>query len=232
MTAWDGRDADVLDLERAELPAAAGAVVCDLRLQPGDLILLDAETDDQEQALVDVALGLVQPSHGEVRFLGHPWRAVPSTFAAALRGRVGLVPRQGGWLAHASVATNVLLQARYHTMSDADRLAERGAAWSARFGLPGLPLGPATALSAADRLRALLARAFLGDPALVVIETRHDAWRGELLAALVDALQIVREGGGAALWCLGRDELFYDGTLPATARLRVRGRRLVAWGQT
>ncbi len=206
--------------------AGAGGLEVDLALEPGALCLVDAETPEHERALVDGALGLVEPLAGRVVFRDHDWQRVPPHFRDALRGTCALIPRQGGLLPHADMSENILLSARYHR-SDADpALVARGAALARRFGLPGLPAAAPATESVADRLRAACVRAFLGEPVLVIAESRAQGWRADLVAPLLDAMQAVRERGGAVLWTLVDDPLFDDATVPASARYRLRGRRL------
>ena len=215
----------VLEFEAVRLPA--GGIDVDLALGPGELLVIDAEVAEQEEAMVDMALGLRPPADGVVRFLGHAWPDLDGDFAAALRGRVGLIPRRGGWMGELSTLANVLLQARFHQRTDALVLVEEARRLATRFFMPGLPLDPVTAMHPRDRLRAACVRAFVADPVLVVVETPLATTWGSLLSPLIEAMQTVRERGGAVLWCLTDDPLFDDPSLPADRRLRLRGRTLL-----
>ena len=49
----------------------------DLRLSPGELVMVDATDVPRSAALADAACGLAPPASGRVSFLGHDWSTVP-----------------------------------------------------------------------------------------------------------------------------------------------------------
>lgn len=200
----------------------------DAVIAAGELVLVDTEAHEQERALVDAALGLAPPLAGEVRFRDHDWQRLPAHFRDALRGRCGLVPREGGLVPYAGLAENVLLARRFHARTPDAALLAEAATLARRFGLPGLPVHGGESDNVFDRLRLLCLRAFLGEPWLVMIESRAEPWRRELVGPVVDALQAVRERGGAGVWFVADDPIFDDRAIPATRRLRPRGRHLEA----
>lgn len=208
--------------------AGVDGVEIDATLGPGEIWLVEAETPAHDRALADAALGLRPPLAGSVRFRDHDWRTVPVAFRDALRGRCGLIPRETGLVAYASMTENVLAPRRYHDRTADAELVTAATGLARRFGLPGLPAGDPAEESAADRLRAACVRAFLGEPLLVVVEGRAQPWRRELIAPLVSSMQEVRDRGGAVVWSLVDDPLVADPTLPANGRFRLRGRRFEA----
>jgi len=221
--------AAVLRFDAARLAvdlAGLAALEIDAALAPGDIWLIEAETREHDRALADAALGLTPPLDGAVRFRDHEWWRVPVAFREALRGRCGLIARETALVPYASMTENILAPRRYHDRTaDAD-LVRDATVLARRFGLPGLPAGDPAEESAADRLRAACVRAFLGEPLLVVVESRAEPWRRELVAPLVSSMLEVRDRGGAVLWSLVDDPLVEDSALPATGRFRLRGRHL------
>ncbi|TVQ34960.1 MAG: hypothetical protein EA356_08890 [Geminicoccaceae bacterium] len=216
-------------LELTALAWMEGGAVMHERLWPGELVIIDAEVQEQEAALVDTLFGLCPPLSGSVRFGGHDWQETPAELAAALRGRIGLVPRSGGWLEDLSTMANVLVQARYHRRTDAMALLAEAEDLANRFALPGVPLDPIDRMHPRDRLRAACVRGFLGAPRLVVVETPAIVW-GSLLTPLVRAMHAVRDQGAAVLWFLTDDALFELPSLPANRRWQLRGQGVVRAG--
>lgn len=203
-----------------------GALELDAALAPGEIWLIEAETPEHDRALADGALGLTPPLAGAVRFRDHDWQKLPAAFRDALRGRCGLIPREAALVPYASMTENILAPRRYHDRTSDAELVAAATVLARRFGLPGLPAGDPAEESAADRLRAACVRAFLGEPLLVVVESRAQPWRRELVAPLVAAMQEVRDRGGAVMWSLVDDPLVDDPAIPATGRFRLRGRHL------
>ncbi|WP_439596432.1 ABC transporter ATP-binding protein [Falsiroseomonas sp.] len=193
----------LLEVEAARpVPGASpiqGAVT--LHLAPGDLALVHAEDPAMARALALICAGLVRLAAGQVRFLAQDWAALPRVPAQALRGRIGLAPGDGGWLPHLTVADGMLLACRHHTDLPDAELRSQAVALCKQFGLPGLPLRHPAELNRVDLARAGCARAFLGAPELILLESPLDQETADLLAEpLLAALAPARERGAAALW--------------------------------
>jgi phospholipid/cholesterol/gamma-HCH transport system ATP-binding protein len=220
----------VLDLAAARprvTPDEAPAPEIDLRLMAGELALVDARHSARPGWLADLCCGLLPLAAGSARFLGRDWSAVPQDYADALRGRIGRVFLSGSWVGFMDVATNILLPQLHHTRDDPSDLRERAAALSRAFGLPGLPLVRPGELAAGDLARAACVRAFLGEPALVLLESPVQGRFTNLIPPLLNALAAARDGGAAAVWFTRSDLVWRDASFPATMRLRIGERGLV-----
>ncbi|MGK7864226.1 ATP-binding cassette domain-containing protein [Falsiroseomonas sp. E2-1-a4] len=193
----------VLEVQAARAAPGASPVqgLVDLKLLPGDLALVHADDPGMARALALICAGLVKLAEGQVRFLAQDWAALPRQPAQALRGRIGLAPGDGGWLPHLTVAEGMLLARRHHDATpDADLRAE-AEDLCRLFGLRGLPLVHPAELSRADLSRAGCARAFLGAPDLILLESPLDRETADMLAdPLLAALEPARARGAAALW--------------------------------
>jgi iron complex transport system ATP-binding protein len=126
-----------------------------------------------------------------VRVLGEE---LGKTDVRRLRTRIGLAsPAFGDLLRPTLTGTEVVMTARYaalepwwHTYDDDDR--QRARALLARFGVGHGADRPVATLSSGERQRVLLARAFSGDPGLVLLDEPTAGLdlggREELVAAL------------------------------------------------
>src|SRR6185503_16825053 len=118
------------------------------------------------------------------------------------------------------VAARVLLARRHHTRIPEATVRAQATAWAHRFGLPGLPSGPARLLTEADLRRAACVRTFLGRPRLVILELAGVAQHG-LLADLLGTGAEVRSHGAAVMWLATAESMLRDRAIRPTHRLRL-----------
>ncbi len=210
----------------AEVAVVPGLPAITLRLAPGELLLVEPAEAGLATALADLCCGLPVAESGRVVFQGRDWARLAPDLAAAQRSRLGRVFAAGGWLPQLGMAENVLLPQLFHTAQPLATLRERAAELAHGFGLPGLPLAPPDQLTAADRLRCGLVRAFLGAPPLLLLETPDSGVPAELLPPLLDALGRARARGAACLWLTDQSALLRDAALGGR-RLRLTDQGLL-----
>ena len=213
----------ILALSNVRSPDLLGrsAAALDLQLEPGDLALIDARDLTLAAGFADLCCGLQPPAEGEVCFLRRDWSRQPAEMADALRGLIGRVMSDPGWLRFLDATTNVLLQQSHHTRADLHALREDAARLATHFGLPGLPNGSMAELSPGDLVRLGFVRAFVGEPKLVILESPVQGIYQDMVPALLNRLWEVRDRGGAAIW-LTRSRMIWDNPqFPATHRLRL-----------
>jgi len=219
---------ELIDARAASGPDAGAAPALSLRLLPGELALIQMREAAHSAWFADLCCGVAPLAEGSVRFLGRDWSELPRDYADALRGLIGRVFAAGGWVEFIDAATNILLPQLHHTRAERGALRRAATALAAGFGLPGLPIGPVAAMTFSDRARAAFVRAFLGEPALVLLERPLQDRYADFMPALLDALEVVRSRGGAALWLTGGDQAWSDRTFPADHRLRLDARGLAS----
>lgn len=214
--------APVLALQAARasgerMPQAA----LDLVLAAGDFAVIEVLGSRRGATFADLCCGLAPLDAGSVRFLDRDWHTIPRDHADALRGHIGRlfhVPLRQDTL---DVATRVLLARLHHTRIPEATVRVEATRLALRFGLPGLPAGPARRLTDPDLLRAACVRAFLGQPRLVILELPVTAQQDELLAALLQVGAEARGQGAAVIWLAGFGPALRDRSIRATHRLRL-----------
>jgi phospholipid/cholesterol/gamma-HCH transport system ATP-binding protein len=209
----------VLELEAARAAPGQSPVTgsLSLRLEPGELAIVRADDSAMARALALFCAGLVPLQEGRSTFMGQEWPGLRRPAAQALRARIGLAPGDGGWLPHLTVAEGMLLARRHHDGTSEAGLLEAAEALSRHFGLPRLPPGHPAELSRMDLARAACARAFLGEPALVLLESPLDRETADALAEpLLAALMPARARGAAILWSTRSRRAWETEGFPAT----------------
>jgi ABC-type multidrug transport system fused ATPase/permease subunit len=160
----------------------------ELDLPPGSRTALVGASGAGKTSLVRLLLGLAVPDEGEVLVDGRPLSEVDPD---AWRARTAYVPERP-WLLAGTVADNVRVGRAEATDAEVVRALERAHVLDVVLRLPqGLdtPLGEDGArLSGGERLRIALARAFVKDAAVLVLDeptAQLDAGtEAEVLAAL------------------------------------------------
>jgi phospholipid/cholesterol/gamma-HCH transport system ATP-binding protein len=221
----------ILDVSNAVPLRAAdepGMAPVSLQLFPGDLALIEANDPRRGARFADLCCGLVRLAEGTVTFLGRDWTATTPDYAAALRGRIGRVFTEGGWIEFVDIATNIFLPQLHHTRRDVRDVREEAAKLACRFGMPGLPRGNPRDLSTKDLARAACIRAFLGEPALLVLESPLQGRFTDLIVPLMEILTSARQNGAAAIWLTNSEAVWRDRSISLSHRLRLREYGLMA----
>jgi phospholipid/cholesterol/gamma-HCH transport system ATP-binding protein len=207
----------VLTLEAARgagerMPLAA----LNLTLSAGDFAVIEVPGSRRGAAFADLCAGLVSMISGRVQFLGRDWHETPHRHADALRGHIGRLFTLPLRPDTQDVASRVLLARLHHTRTQEATLRAEATRLAERFGLPGLPAGPARRLTDPDLLRAACVRAFLGEPRLVILELPVSAQQDDLLPALLEVGAEARGQGVTLMWLAASGPALRDRSIRPT----------------
>ncbi len=206
---------------------AAASDEVSLSIYGGDLVLIRLARLEQTTAFADACAGIIEPTSGSVRFLGRNWTKLPPDQANALRGRISRVFKTGNWINHLSLMDNILLAQSHHTRRSTRQLCDEAGQLAQLFGLPGLPLGLPGDFTETDLQRAACARAFMGQPSLIVLEEPTSGIFLDIISALMSAVRDVLERGAAVIWLTRKERIWKDQTLPVTRRYRMVANKLM-----
>ncbi|MDP6491882.1 MAG: heme ABC exporter ATP-binding protein CcmA [Acidimicrobiales bacterium] len=149
-------------------PALTGV---DLRIEPGETVLLQGPNGAGKTTLLRLCAGLLAPESGSVTVLGHDLTTGPER--RAVRRRVGLLGHSTGLYEDLTVAENVRFWARVAGL-DAEPSVERVVGALQRLGLDdGLLDLPVHRLSAGQRRRTSLAALVVRRPELWLLDEPH-----------------------------------------------------------
>ncbi len=162
--------------------------------------MIDARDTPLATDFADLCCGLHRPAEGEVRFLQRDWSRQPMEMANALRGLIGRVHDEPGWLRFLDASTQYPDAQIHHTRTDLDTLYAEAAELAAHFGLPGLPSGSIARLSpggpGSRRLSARLRR----QPKLVILESPVQGLIEDMVLAAAQPVVGGRDRGALAIW--------------------------------
>jgi phospholipid/cholesterol/gamma-HCH transport system ATP-binding protein len=199
-----------------------------LALNPGDLLLVRIERENERLPLADATEGLVPPAQGTVSFLGDNWQNLSADRAASQRGKIGRLFEDEGWISDIDVNENIMLAQCHHTRRSENDIIDEALKLSRMFGLPGLPRGRPDSMRRWDLRKAACIRAFMGQPTLIILEQPVRGVYADFMAPLLSAVQSARTRGAAILWTVTDPQVWNNRAVRATTRARMFGSELHA----
>ncbi len=198
----------------------------DFTLGNGDLAIVLLEKEHVHLPLGDLADGIIAPNQGRVKLHNTSWLDMNPGIAADNRGQIGRVFEGNPWLDKLEVNHSIMLGQLHHTTRPLDDLARQASELSRIFGLPGLPLHLPSTFRGKDLARASCVRAFMGKPALLILERPTKGVYPELLPSLLNMLRQARNRGAAVLWLTDNIHVWNNPGVRPTLRGQMYGARM------
>lgn len=199
-----------------------------LEARSGELVMIGVFDLNQGHAVADACSGITRPDTGTVAVLGRDWSKLDYNAANRLRGRIGRLLTRGRWLEGFSVLDNILLQQLHHGRTSREELLDQATTLARQFGLPGVPTANAQDMLPEDLQRAGCTRAFLGNPALILLEEPMMSADESILPPLLNVCLEAMYRGAAILWITRRQDVVRDPSIPASQRFVASTGRLSA----
>jgi phospholipid/cholesterol/gamma-HCH transport system ATP-binding protein len=226
-------DETILVFENVTIPAQppdeAGLAGVSFSLKSGELMLVRVEEGLARIPFADAAEGLVNPDAGRVAFLGEDWRMMPPNRSAERRGKIGRVFETHAWISNLDVDENITLGQRHHTARPENEIAQEAETLVRQFGLGNLPRVRPALARRYDLRRAEWARAFVGEPLLIILENPTKDVHLDALPGLMGAVKTARGRGAAAIWMTDDMRVLSQVASESTHKFEFRGAGLVPW---
>jgi tungstate transport system ATP-binding protein len=186
----DAGAADALRARDLEVTRGSRRVLAvdDLVIREGETLAIVGPNGAGKSTLILALAGLLRPTRGSLAFRGAP--VTPGDLA--YRRRIGLV-LPAPLLLSTDVRTNVAAGLRFRGVPVAEA-GRRADVWLERLGIAHLARRPAAQLSSGEAQRASLARAFVLEPDLLLLDEPFASVDSTTRVALVDDFARLRAG--------------------------------------
>jgi putative ABC transport system ATP-binding protein len=183
----------VYTTEQLETHALAGI---DLEIHKGEYVAIEGPSGCGKSTLLAILGLLDEPSGGEYRLAGVPTTEIDPEERARLRNReIGFIFQSFNLIAEMSVRENVALPLHYRGgLSAAQRRDAVGRALQ-RVGMESRSDHHPNQLSGGQQQRAAIARALVGDPALLLADEPTGNLDSDSGGRIMDLLDALHEGG-------------------------------------
>ncbi|MDI3316372.1 MAG: ABC transporter ATP-binding protein [Bacillota bacterium] len=167
----------------------------DFVLEAGELALLQGPNGAGKTSLLRLLAGMERPSAGQLLWRGRPVRQ----WGPAYRGGLAWVGHRTGLYPRLTGRESLLLQAAGYPWLSAEEAGRRAEAWLARAGLLRWADRPVSHYSQGMRQRLAIARSFLPEPQLILLDEAAGGLDAEGRRFLRLALDEARGRGAAAV---------------------------------
>ncbi len=192
----------------------------DFTVEQGSCLALLGRNGAGKTTLLKILAGLSKPARGSVTVLGGDVRARQT------RTRIGVLGHGIGIYDELTAVENLRLFAHLYGLSNP---AQAAAIWLERTGLERVRDGLVREFSRGMRQRLAVARAFLHDPDLLLLDEPFTALDDRAIAVLQELLRGARETGRTIIMCTHQLrealELASDVALIVRGKLAFRGER-------
>ena len=196
----DGGPDDAPLLETRGLVKRFGAFTAndhvDLVLRGGEVHALVGENGAGKSTFVKMLYGVLEPTEGAILWQGRPVRLASPEAARALG--VGMVFQHFSLFENLTVGENIAMVLPRH--EPLDRVGERIAEVSARYGIALDKHRPVWSLSAGERQRIEIARCLLQDPKLLILDEPTSVLTPQEAEGLFATLERLKAEGRALLY--------------------------------
>lgn len=229
----EDRVLEFLDVRmRAGSSSNGDACGVNLHVDRSDLILVLLEGGSENFPLYDLAEGLITPDNGSINFLGECWSNMTRFHQSAMRGRIGRVFETQGWVSNLSVYENIALSQQHHTSRSERDIREEIERLARIVGLDVIPEQRPYMLRRHKLKVAEWVRAFLGSPALVLLERPEYGVPTEKIGSLIETIAMAQAGGTAVVWMTSDAQIWRDSTVGETKRYKLSNMKLTSAMET
>ena len=205
-----------------------GLSIPSFEVLPGETVFLEGESGSGKSTALNLMAGVLRASEGQVRLMGQSLNTLSESRIDALRvAHIGFIFQQFNVLPYLNVIDNVTLPCRF-SRPRMERALQAFPTVNAaahnlldRLGMGQYVNTPVNALSVGQQQRVAAARAFIGNPALIIADEPTSALDARHQADFASLLVEQAQQQGSAVLLVSHD--------PALATHCSRRERMVDW---
>ncbi len=195
------------------------------KIGPGDIVLIRPDNRHIPLPLCDMAEGLVE-HEGTVSFLGKLWPDLSPDAQSQLRGQIGRVFHEPGWISSLNIYNNITLSLRHHTALPEDTIRKAVNDLSAAVGLDHVPELNPDMIDGDSLRRYEWISAFLGQPDLVLLEQPEEGVNIVHFDRLIDLVLAQLTAGGAVIWISSEHQIWQSTRLQHAKRYTIHNGKM------
>jgi putative ABC transport system ATP-binding protein len=143
--------------------------LADLSIEPGECVACIGPSGSGKTTLLHLICGVLMPTSGEIRVLGHTLHSMPEPTRRELRlNRIGMVFQEFELLEYLTAADNITIGARLAGGRDAKVLRERALSLADAAGVRHVLDRKPHRMSQGERQRVAICRALVNEPPLIL----------------------------------------------------------------
>lgn len=189
---------EINDLHKGYGPKIRVLKGLNIKMAPGDRVVVIGPSGGGKSTLLRVVMGLEQIQGGSIRFAGKPYISVKgkkTVIDTETRKKIGMVFQHYTLFPHLSIMQNLMLAPCKVNGESRASARERGAKILERFGLGDKADAYPSQLSGGQKQRVAIARALMLDPKLMLFDEVTSALDPELVAEVEQViLQLAKAG--------------------------------------
>lgn len=171
----------------------------DLDVRQGEIMVIMGGSGSGKSTLLNALLGLLRPTSGTVRILGHDLNAVSDLERTKLRQKTGVAFQGGALFSSLNVLENIMLPLREHTRLDQSTMQIMARMKMQVVSLAGFENLMPAELSGGMIKRAALARAIVMDPRILFCDEPSAGLDPVVSSAIDELILSLRDAMGMSI---------------------------------
>jgi ABC-type transporter Mla maintaining outer membrane lipid asymmetry ATPase subunit MlaF len=164
------------------------------------IVLLESDKESEYMPLFDLAEGMIDPDEGSITFMGERWPGMLPWRQSEMRGKIGRVFPNNGWVSNLTIYENIALSERHHTSRKDVEIREEIEQLCRFVGLSSIPYQRPDSVAMSVLRKSEWVRAFIGNHMLLLLESPEHSVHPEDVLKLFELVSTALLKHSAVIW--------------------------------